>query len=152
MARKKPKPDPAPPVSTIAAAAEAVTLDPTPVERPADDVPPVPAADPSHAEAQSGDAPPVGPRPFVIQSDAVTGVALREDKRFRQAQLQFRDKPSDAVRMIVREAGFTWQPTDRVWVKPIDREAGWKTRVDAERLFKEVVEEIAHEQGQTHSR
>ena len=153
MARKKPKPDPALPDNPFPAAVEAVVVDSAPTDIPNTDTPPgPPAAEPTGSEATPGTVQPTGPKPFAIKSDFPTGVTLREDKRYRQVQLQFVDKPSDAVRMIVREAGFSWQPTDRVWVKPIDREAGWKSRLDAERLFQEVVEQIAHEQGNPQSR
>ena len=132
MARKKPKPDPIPADRPAAVALEPDFSANDPGE-------PVPAE-------------PAGPKPFAVKTDATAGVTLREDRRFRQVQLQFRDKPSDAVRELVREAGFRWQPTDRVWTHRIDREAGWKTRLDAERLFGQVVEQIGREQGVPQSR
>jgi hypothetical protein len=91
-------------------------------------------------------------KPFKFKSDAVAGVALLEDRRYKQMQFQFDEKPSDGVRKLLRDAGYTWQPADRVWVQPIDRKAGWMTRLDAEKLFDRIVESIAQDRGAIPSR
>lgn len=102
----------------------------------------------SHADAHRPDGPRV-PNPFGFRQDAVAGVRLLEDRRFKQVQLKFADKPSDAVRQAVREAGFRWLQEAGVWAKQIDRERGWQTRAEAEEVFGRVAALIREEKGLT---
>lgn len=171
MARRKPKPD----TTDAAPACDDQSHDPAgnpaPVERsaaldavltptPADNAvitapPPV-----SPAESRPEESPAngtvtddetakkaYGPNPFPIRSDALAGVRLQEDKRYRQMQLQFAVKPSDEVRQAVRDAGFQWRANEQAWTKRIDPDQGWKTRVTAEELFDNVAAMIRAEQG-----
>ena len=79
--------------------------------------------------------------------DVVAGVKLQEDRRVKQSQLKFADKPSDAVRAVVREAGFRWLPEERIWWKAISNENGWQSRMDAERVYQQVTAMIRKEKG-----
>lgn len=90
-----------------------------------------PAADPADA-----------PRPaaFAVRADYAAGVTLLEDRKFRQVQIRFADKPPEAVRTLVREAGFQWRANEGVWSKQLDPDHGWRTRADAERLYDRVAD------------
>ena len=87
------------------------------------------------------------PNPFGYMQDVVAGVKLQEDRRFKQSQLKFDAKPTDAVRVVVREAGFRWLPEEQVWWKAISSENGWQSRMDAERLYQQVTAMIRKEKG-----
>ena len=164
MTRRKPKPATAvthatvPPEAATAEFAPTVAdpLPPTdhppavPAHRPPDEHPvgDRPEGEPSHVAAHRPGGPRV-PSPFGHRQDAVAGVRLLEDRRFRQVQLKFADKPSDAVRRVVSEAGFRWLQGEQAWAKQIDRENGWQTRALAEEVFGRVVALIREEKGLT---
>ena len=108
-----------------------------------------PGNEPSHAGAVRPNGPSV-PNPFSFKHDVAAGVRLMEDRRFKQMQIQFAEKPSDDIRLAVREAGFRWLQEEQVWVKQIDRENGWQTRADAEKLFDQIASQIRAEKGIRH--
>ena len=85
-----------------------------------------------------------------IRGDYMAGVRLIEDRRFKQMQLAFQEKPSDAVRQVVREAGYQWRSLQGVWSKQIDAEKAWQTRAEADQLFKTVAEMLRAEKGIGH--
>jgi len=92
------------------------------------------------------------PDPFGIASDTVARVRLFESRREHVMALKFgdggpEDKPSQAVRDKLKEAGYHWIPTQRYWAHGVDRDSGRQTRIDAERLFQEVRQMIRHEKG-----
>lgn len=125
-----------------------------------------PEADPDPADDFSGDHEPGDrahaaavradglrvPNPFGFRHDAVAGVRLLEDRRFKQLQLRFVAKPSEAVRAVVAEAGWRWRPQEEHWTKQIDAEKGWQTRADADALYERVVTTIRAEMGVTAER
>ena len=60
------------------------------------------------------------PDPFSIAKDYLAGVRLFESKQDRQMAIKFgdgrpEDKPSQAVIGKMKEAGFRWNPADRIW-------------------------------------
>jgi hypothetical protein len=138
MSRKR-KSDNAPPSESITAVAEP------------------PAAEPS-ADGQSF-AEKVGqqtripvPDPFAIATDNLAGVRLFESKQDRQMAIQFgegrpEDKPSQAVIDKMKDAGYRWNPSDRIWAYPVRFESAMTTRIDAERLYQDVSQMIRHEKG-----
>ena len=92
------------------------------------------------------------PDPFGIATDYLAGVRLLENKRGRRMVIKFgegrpEDKPSQAVIDRMKEAGFRWNPSDRVWVHPVRSESAMSTRIEAERLYQEVCEMIRQEKG-----
>ncbi len=92
------------------------------------------------------------PDPFGIASDTVAGVQLFESKRHRQMALRFgegrpEDKPSQAVIDKVKEAGYRWNPVDRVWAHQVTPESAMSTRIEAERLYQDVRQMIRQEKG-----
>ena len=92
------------------------------------------------------------PDPFGIAADYVAGVQLFESKRARQMAIKFgegrpEDKPSQAVIDMVKEAGYRWNPADRIWSHPVRPESAMTTRIEAERLYQGVRQMIRQEKG-----
>src|ERR1700722_11836460 len=92
------------------------------------------------------------PDPFGIAKDNLAGVRLFESKQDRQMAIQFgegrpEDKPSQAVIDKMKEAGFRWNPVDRIWAHPVRADSAMTTRIDAERLYQEVRQMIREEKG-----
>lgn len=94
------------------------------------------------------------PDPFGIATDHLAGVRLFESRQDRQMAIKFGDgspeaKPSQAVINRVKEAGYRWNPRDRVWTHPVGPDAAMSTRIDAEQLYQEVRQMIREEKGFT---
>jgi len=92
------------------------------------------------------------PDPFGIAKDNVAGVRLFESREDRQMAIKFGDgspeqKPSQAVIDRIKEAGYRWNPSDRIWVHPVRSEFAMATRIDAEKLYQEVRQMIRQEKG-----
>ena len=92
------------------------------------------------------------PDPFGIAKDNVAGVRLFESKQDRQVAIMFgqgrpEDKPSQAVINTMKEAGYRWNPADRIWAHPVWAESAMSTRIDAERLYQQVCKMIRQEKG-----
>ena len=78
------------------------------------------------------------PDPFGIAGDYIAGVRLFESKRDRQMAIQFDDKPSQPVIDKLKEAGYRWNLTDRVWTHAVRQESAMSTRIEAERLYQDA--------------
>ena len=89
------------------------------------------------------------PDPFGIAKDNLAGVRLFESKQDRQMAIKFEDKPSQAVIDRMKEAGYRWNPADKVWAHPVTAESAMTTRIDAEHLYQEVRDMIRAEKGIT---
>jgi hypothetical protein len=92
------------------------------------------------------------PDPFQIATDNLAGVRLFESKQDRQMAIKFgeggpEDKPSQAVIDRMKEAGYRWNPADRIWAHPVDSDSAMSTRIAAERLYQEVRQMIRQEKG-----
>ena len=90
--------------------------------------------------------------PFGIAKDNVAGVRLFESKQDRQMAIKFgegrpEDKPSQAVIDKMKEAGYRWNPADRIWAHPVREDSAMTTRIDAERLYQEVRQMVRQEKG-----
>ena len=117
------------------------------------------ATEPPAAEAKQSFAEKVGqknwvpaPDPFGIALDTVAGVRLFESKQDRQMAIKFgdgrpEDKPSQAVIDKMKEAGFRWNPVDRIWAYPVRADSAMSARIDAEKLYQEVRQMIRQEKG-----
>ena len=66
-------------------------------------------------------------------------------RRFGEGR--FDAKPNQAVIDKVKEAGYRWNPSDRIWVHPVRAESAMGTRIDAEKLYQEVRQMIRQEKG-----
>ena len=87
------------------------------------------------------------PDPFTIAGDYVAGVQLFESRRDRQMAIKFDDKPSQPVIDKLKEAGYRWNSTDRVWTHQVRQESAMGTRIEAERLYQEVRQMIRQDKG-----
>jgi hypothetical protein len=87
------------------------------------------------------------PDPFVVALDNEAGVRLFENRQSRVMAIKFDERPAQPVIDIIKEAGFGWNPTDRVWTKPVRGDSAMSTRIDAERLYQEVRQMIRQDKG-----
>src|ERR1700730_1493709 len=92
------------------------------------------------------------PDPFGIAKDNLAGVRLFESRQDRQMAIKFgegrpEDKPSQAVIDKMKEAGFRWNPANKIWAHPVRSDSALGTRIDAERLYQEVRQMIRQEKG-----
>jgi hypothetical protein len=92
------------------------------------------------------------PDPFAIATDNDIGMRLFESKRDRQMAIKFgegrlEDKPSQPVIDKLREAGFRWNPSDKIWATPVRGESAMRTRIDAERLYQELCQMVRQDKG-----
>lgn len=57
------------------------------------------------------------------------------------------DKPSQAVIDKLKEAGYRWNPVDKIWAHPVRGDSAVSTRIEAERLYQEICQVIRQEKG-----
>jgi hypothetical protein len=57
------------------------------------------------------------------------------------------DKPSPEVIDRLKEAGFRWNPMDRIWSHPVWPASAMSTRIRAEKLYQEVCRMIRKEKN-----
>lgn len=81
---------------------------------------------------------PLIPDPFLIALDNEVGVRLFENRQARVMAIKFDERPGQPVIDRVKEQGYRWNPEDRVWTRPIRGNSAMSTRIDAERLYREV--------------
>jgi hypothetical protein len=92
------------------------------------------------------------PDPFAIAIDRVADISLFESKRDRQMAIMFgegrpEDKPSQTVIDRLKDAGYRWNSSDRVWAHPVRADSAMSARIEAERLYQEVRQIIRQEKG-----
>ena len=118
-------------------------------------------AEPVHAEPEVRDGESTGfaervgragervsaPDPFKIAGDYLAGVSLFESRQDRQMAIKFDDKPGQEIIDKVKEAGYRWDPADRVWATPVREESAMSTRIDAERLYQDVRQMTRQDKG-----
>jgi hypothetical protein len=144
MPRKR-KSDQTPETETTAAVAE-----PGPAAN--DNTPAANDNQPSFAERVGQKQRPSAPDPFGIAGDYVAGVRLFESKQDRQMAIKFgegrpEDKPSQAVIDKLKDAGYRWNPTHKIWTYPVGGDSALRTRIDAERLYQQIRTMIREEKG-----
>jgi hypothetical protein len=106
----------------------------------------------SFAERVGRRKPISGPDPFEIAVDVAAGVRLFESKRDRQVAIKFgegrpEDKPSQAVIDKMKEAGFRWNRTDKIWAHPLTPDSAMSVRIEAERLYQEIRGMVRQDKG-----
>jgi len=87
------------------------------------------------------------PDPFLIALDNESGVRLFENKQARVMAIKFDERPAQPIIEMVKDAGFRWNPTERVWTKPVHGDSAMSTRINAERLYQEVRQMIRQDKG-----
>ncbi len=90
--------------------------------------------------------------PYLIAIDTLAGVRLFESKQDRQMALKFgegrlQDKPNQEVIDTLKEAGYRWNPLDRIWTHPVRPDSAMTTRIEAERLYQEVRQMVRQQKG-----
>jgi hypothetical protein len=90
---------------------------------------------------------PTAPDPYLIALDSAAGVRLFENKQGRVMAIAFDEKPAQPVIDLIKEEGYRWNPTDRVWTHAIQRDTAMGTRIDAERLYHEICQMIRQDKG-----
>jgi hypothetical protein len=90
--------------------------------------------------------------PYLIAIDTLAGVRLFESKQDRQMAIKFgegrlEDKPNQEVIDTLKEAGYRWNPLDKIWVHPIRSDSAMATRIEAERLYQEVRQMVRQQKG-----
>ena len=124
---------------------------PTAVAEPAaaanDNTPAANDNQPSFADRVGQKQRPSAPDPFSIAGDYLAGVRLFESKQDRQMAIKFNDKPSQAVIDKLKDDGYRWNPTHKIWTHPVSSDSALRTRIDAERLNQEIRTMIREEKG-----
>jgi len=92
------------------------------------------------------------PDPFGLAVDKLAGVRLFESKQDRQMAIKFgegrfEDKPSQAVIDTLKQAGYRWNPSDRIWAHPVGSDSAMTTRIEAKRLYDDVCRMIRQEKS-----
>jgi hypothetical protein len=72
---------------------------------------------------------------------------LFRSNRFNQVQIRFDERPPEDVVGILKEDGWRWRGQGEGWTKQLDRAARWRGQADAERLFKEIADELRQSRG-----
>jgi hypothetical protein len=104
------------------------------------------AAGVSRAAAGKKQYPPVAD-PFQVAHDNLAGAKLLESRRRRELLLVFDAKPSPEVIAKVKEHGFRWNNTEKLWVRKIAHEAANQDRLEGHRAYRSVVSMIRTERG-----
>jgi hypothetical protein len=47
----------------------------------------------------------------------------------------------------MKEAGYRWNPSDRIWAHPVEPESAMTTRIEAKRLYDDVCRMIRQEKS-----
>jgi hypothetical protein len=86
---------------------------------------------------------------FGIFGDYEAGVRLIEDRQNRRMTIKFEEKPSDAVRAVLKskENGYRFDAEDQLWYKPINQAKPRQSREEAEELAYTVADMIRVEKG-----
>ncbi len=87
------------------------------------------------------------PDPFGVASDYLAGVHLRQSRMNRRVEIGFDDKPPQEVIDKLKENGYRYSSHDKVWTKPIHEDSAMRTRIEAERLYKETADMVRQSKG-----
>ncbi len=81
-------------------------------------------------------------------TDFETNVGLTEDRQNNRMLIRFGEKPSEAVRTLLKqEYGYKFDPDDQVWYKRIDKAKPRQTRDEAQELAFKVGDMVREEKG-----
>jgi hypothetical protein len=81
-------------------------------------------------------------------SNADPKMRLLRSFRYRQMQIRFEQDPDDKYKAILHNAGWRDRTEEEgIWTKQIPKDSGWQPAADAERLFKQIANEIRADKG-----
>ena len=86
---------------------------------------------------------------FGIFTDVQAGVHLVEDRANKRMTIQFKDKPSDAVRAVIKGEPYLYRydGEEKLWFKPIKQSTPAASRAEADELAAKVASMIRTEKG-----
>lgn len=68
--------------------------------------------------------------------------------RYRQVQIRFDQDPDDKYKQMLKDAGWRDRTEEEgIWTKQIPKDSGWQPAAEAERLFKQIANEIRADKG-----
>jgi len=104
---------------------------------------------PAREPGQDGDARqyPPEPNPRGWAHNNVVNVEFSTRRDPYQAQLAFKDKPSQAVIDALKDAGFRWNGPDKIWTRPVNYDTQAQDRLVASRTYHKVVDMLLEEKG-----
>jgi len=70
-----------------------------------------------------------------LASDSLASVRMFESREDRQMALKFEEKPSQAVIDKLKDAGYRWNPAEKIWAYPVRSDGAMATRIEASRLL-----------------
>ena len=114
--------------------------------------PPTEPAQPQEPSATGFVARVTRPDPFgemtvaLSKDQAGPKARLYRSQRFQQMAIEFDEKPVDGIRQRLRDAGWTWRPTEAVWTKQLGERPG-ETHRQAQELFTSIANDIRHANG-----
>ncbi len=81
-------------------------------------------------------------------TDAEVGVHLNEDHRNRRTTIKFDEKPSEAIRKLIKEEhGYRFDGENQLWYKRMNPATARQHRTEAEQVAFEVANLIRQERG-----
>ena len=89
--------------------------------------------------------------PFSMAHNNEAGIRLLKFDRFKQTQLQFRDKPPTELHQELRKNGWTYRPEEEVYTKQYGGQGEPLALLEAKRLFNRLVEQLTPETAQGRS-
>jgi hypothetical protein len=86
---------------------------------------------------------------FGIFTDVQAGVHLVEDRKNKRMTIQFKEKPSDAVRGVMKGEPYLYRydAEEKLWFKRINQATPAATRAEADELAGKVASMIRTEKG-----
>lgn len=108
-----------------------------------------PAAEPSRDAANNGEerSYPPEPNPRSWSHHNQAGVEFRTHRDPYEAELLFKDKPSQPVIDMLKDNGFKWNRHEKAWTRPISFATQAQDRLVASRTYHTAVEMILAEKG-----
>ena len=81
-------------------------------------------------------------------SNADPKMHLLRSYKYRQMQIRFDQDPDDKYKRMLKEAGWRDRTEEEgIWTKQIPKDSGWQPAADAERLFKQIANEMRADKG-----
>ena len=81
-------------------------------------------------------------------SNANPKMQLLRSFRWRQMQIRFDQEPDDKYKLMLTDAGWTDRTkAEGIWTKQIPKDSGWQPAAEAERLFKQIANQIRADKG-----
>jgi hypothetical protein len=81
-------------------------------------------------------------------SNADPKIRLLRSLKYRQMQIQFDRDPDDKYKEMLAKAGWRDRTEEEgIWTKQIPRGSGWQPAAEAERLFKQIANQIRADKG-----